>query len=110
MHPSANQSAKRLRKTKELCENQAGAHTKNKDANKPWWEILEVPQCAPKEVIQKAFREKILRYHPDRLESLGEEFRKLAEEKAKELFPGTQPDVERIRHTEKGGPDKWRKE
>ena len=85
MHPSANQSAKRFRKTKELCENQAGAHTKNKDANKPWWEILEVPQCAPKEVIQKAFREKILRYHPDRLESLGEEFRKLAEEKAKEL-------------------------
>jgi preprotein translocase subunit Sec63 len=75
VHPSANQSAKRLRKTKELCENQAGAHTKNKDANKPWWEILEVPQCAPKEVIQKAFREKILRYHPDRLESLGEEFK-----------------------------------
>ena len=29
--------------------------------------------------------------------------------RARELAPGTKPDVERVRHTEKGGPDKWRK-
>lgn len=33
-----------------------------------------------------------------------------AEEKAQKLFPGTRPDVERVRHTEKGGPDRWRSE
>lgn len=34
---------------------------------------------------------------------------KAAIERAKELAPGTKPNVERVRHTEKGGPDKWRK-
>lgn len=35
---------------------------------------------------------------------------KEAEEKVKTLFPGVHPEVERVRHTEKGGPGKWRKE
>lgn len=35
---------------------------------------------------------------------------KEAEEKANKLFPNVQPDVERVRHTNKGEPDKWRKE
>jgi len=30
-------------------------------------------------------------------------------EKAQEMFPGVRPDVERVRHTSKGKPDKWRK-
>jgi hypothetical protein len=30
-------------------------------------------------------------------------------ERARELNPSKQPLVERVRHTEKGGPDKWRK-
>jgi hypothetical protein len=34
---------------------------------------------------------------------------KEAEEKAAQLYPGVKPDVERVRHTEKGGPDQWRK-
>ena len=29
--------------------------------------------------------------------------------RAKELNPGEKPIVERVRHTEGGGPDKWRK-
>lgn len=29
--------------------------------------------------------------------------------KAQELFPGVRPDVERVRHTNKGKPDRWRK-
>ena len=28
---------------------------------------------------------------------------------AKEMFPGKAPDVERVRHTSQGSPDKWRK-
>ena len=30
-------------------------------------------------------------------------------ERAKELEPGTKPHIERVRHTDAGGPDKWRK-
>jgi hypothetical protein len=30
-------------------------------------------------------------------------------ERAKELEPRSTPHVERVRHTDKGGPDKWRK-
>ena len=33
-----------------------------------------------------------------------------AEEKAKVLYPGVHPDVERVRRTDKGKPDQWRKE
>lgn len=34
---------------------------------------------------------------------------KEAIDRAKELSPGSTPLVERVRHTDKGGPDKWRK-
>jgi len=30
-------------------------------------------------------------------------------ERARELNPGVAPDVERVRYTDKGKPDKWRK-
>jgi hypothetical protein len=30
-------------------------------------------------------------------------------ERARELNPGHSPDVERVRHTDRGKPDKWRK-
>jgi len=30
-------------------------------------------------------------------------------EKAREMFPDAKPDVERVRHTNKGKPDHWRK-
>ena len=33
---------------------------------------------------------------------------KEAIERAKEISPGTNPDVERVRKTQVGGPDKWR--
>jgi uncharacterized protein YdaT len=34
---------------------------------------------------------------------------KQAIERAKEIAPGTRPDVERVRDTDAGGRDKWRK-
>jgi hypothetical protein len=33
-----------------------------------------------------------------------------AEKKARELFPGSHPDIERVRNTATGNRDKWRKE
>jgi hypothetical protein len=35
---------------------------------------------------------------------------KEAEERAKQLYPNIRPDVERVRDTDKGQRDKWRKE
>ena len=29
--------------------------------------------------------------------------------RAREMFPGVSPDVERVRHTSQGKPDQWRK-
>lgn len=29
--------------------------------------------------------------------------------RARELEPGAKPHIERVRHTDKGGPDQWRK-
>lgn len=33
---------------------------------------------------------------------------KEAEDKAAQLYPNIHPDVERVRHTDKGHPDQWR--
>lgn len=44
------------------------------------------------------------------LVSHGHPTQKSAEERLKQIDPSAHPDVERIRHTPKGNPDKWRKE
>lgn len=40
--------------------------------------------------------------------SQGHKTQKDAIDRAEQLNPGGQPDVERVRHTPKGEPDKWR--
>jgi len=50
-----------------------------------WYKILEVEEDASLQEIKKAYRKKILEYHPDRVASLGKEFQILAEEKAKKI-------------------------
>ncbi len=40
----------------------------------------------------------------------GHRTQKDAEDAAKKIAPDVRPDVERVRHTPKGEPDKWRKE
>ena len=59
----------------------------NGDANpdKSWYEILEVSENASLEEVTDAYKKKIRQYHPDKVDSLGGEFKKLAEEKSKEI-------------------------
>jgi hypothetical protein len=50
-----------------------------------WYTTLGVSADAPIEEIQRAFRQRMSEYHPDKVASLGEELRTLAEEKSKEI-------------------------
>mgnify|MGYP001182259778 FL=1 len=47
------------------------------------YRILEVERSATEEELKKAYRRMALKYHPDKVSHLGEEFRKTAEEKFK---------------------------
>lgn len=51
----------------------------------PWHEVLGVSARASLEEVQAAYRERIGKYHPDKVASLGQELRDLAEAKSKEI-------------------------
>ncbi|MBV6305682.1 J domain-containing protein [Candidimonas humi] len=57
----------------------------NTNKQEQWWEILKIDRNAPIEQIQIAYKQQIQQYHPDKVNSLGEELRKLAEEKSKAI-------------------------
>lgn len=52
---------------------------------KPWHEVLGVSPRASLDEVQVAYRECIGKYHPDKVASLGQELRDLAEAKSKEI-------------------------
>lgn len=55
-----------------------GMFTKNLDAD---YEILGIASTASDEEVKKAYRQMAVRYHPDKVASMGEEFQKGAKEK-----------------------------
>ena len=46
-----------------------------------WFSILEIDKSASNEEIKKAHRKMVIKYHPDKLQGVGEDITKLAEEK-----------------------------
>ena len=50
-----------------------------------YYEILGVAKGASAEELKKAYRKLCLQYHPDKVGHLGEEFKRVAEEKMKEI-------------------------
>lgn len=68
-------------------ENKAGNHsTANKsDGPQDPYTVLNIARDASPEEIKKAYRELAGKYHPDKVQHLGEEFRKLAEERFKAI-------------------------
>jgi len=59
--------------------------TDTTDSPKDPYTVLNVPNDASSEEIKKAYRELANKYHPDKVLHLGEEFRKLAEKRFKEI-------------------------
>lgn len=49
------------------------------------YKILEIEPTANDEEVKKAFRRMAMKYHPDKVSHLGEEFRKTADEKFKKV-------------------------
>jgi len=49
------------------------------------YKILEIEKRATDEEVKKAYRRMAMKYHPDKVSHLGEEFRKSAEEKFKKV-------------------------
>jgi DnaJ-domain-containing protein 1 len=52
---------------------------------KTYYDLLEVPPGAPADVIKRAFRREIAKYHPDKVQHLGREFQEIAASKAAAL-------------------------
>jgi hypothetical protein len=52
---------------------------------KTYYELLDVPVSAPADEIKRAFRREIAKYHPDKVQHLGQEFQEIAAIKAAEL-------------------------
>jgi DnaJ-domain-containing protein 1 len=50
-----------------------------------WYEILGVQETATLDEIADVYKKKIRQYHPDKVESLGPELKKLAELKSKDI-------------------------
>jgi len=68
--------------------NQSGTQDPNRDsATGPWdpYRTLEIERGASQEEIKQAFRQLAGKYHPDKVEYLGDEFKALAEERFKEI-------------------------
>lgn len=55
------------------------------DPPRPWWEILEVSPNASVDAIRRAYRLQVSKYHPDKVAHLAEEFKFIAERRAKEI-------------------------
>ena len=60
-------------------------HGPSESPSKDPYSVLNVPRNASPEEIKNAYRKLVNKYHPDKVFHLGEEFRKLAEKRFKEI-------------------------
>jgi len=69
-------------------DNQSHTNTSEKKSSAGHWDpyrILEIERGASQEKIKQAFRKLAGKYHPDKVEYLGDEFKALAERRFKEI-------------------------
>ena len=63
----------------------SGVPNREPRAAVPWWSVLQVDRFASSEDIQRAYKKLMSQYHPDKVASLGEDLRAVAESKSKEI-------------------------
>ena len=66
-------------------ENQQRAQTGADFSKRDPYNVLGVPRGASQDEIRRAYRKLVVKYHPDKVDHLGDEFRVLAEKKFKEI-------------------------
>ncbi|MBQ4854802.1 J domain-containing protein [Rhodanobacter sp. B2A1Ga4] len=50
-----------------------------------WYQVLGVAESASLDDIERAYRQQISQYHPDKVARLGEDLRQLAEQRSREI-------------------------
>jgi hypothetical protein len=63
----------------------AGSQSAESRGSQDPYTVLQVERDASPEEIKRAYRKLANKYHPDKIQHLGEEFRKLAEKRFKEI-------------------------
>jgi DnaJ-domain-containing protein 1 len=69
---------------KASAEGDQGPSSSRFDSNDPYT-VLGVDRTASAETIKKAYRELVNKFHPDKVDHLGEEFKTLAEKRFKQI-------------------------
>lgn len=80
-----NDLVKKLGITEEEHTQVRGLYTNNPESSENYYEILGLQPGASQEEIKKAYKEACKKHHPDKVQHLGEEFRKEAEVKFKKI-------------------------
>ena len=76
-------------------ENQQRAQTEPRFSRRDPYDVLGVPKGASVDEIRRAYRKLVVKYHPDKVNHLGDEFRVLAETKFKQIQEAYQELVNR---------------
>ena len=76
-------------------EQQQKAQTGQRFSKRDPYDLLGVSKAASQDEIRRAYRKLIVKYHPDKVDHLGDEFRVLAERRFKEIQEAYQELVNR---------------
>ena len=76
-------------------ENQQKAQTEPRFSRRDPYHVLGVDRGASQDEIRRAYRKLVVKYHPDKVNHLGDEFRVLAEKKFKQIQEAYQELVNR---------------
>ena len=66
-------------------ENQQRAQAEQRFSRHDPYDVLGVPRGASQDEIRRAYRKLVVKYHPDKVDHLGDEFKVLAEKKFKQI-------------------------